>query len=86
MNLVREKVKTGCKLLYNLLKESYGYKPLLDMYPFPILIQLKYFLGGVHHFITVVGKCIFDGNFPYALPLTKCELEYCFINNNKKRK
>ena len=55
------------------------------MYSFPILIQLKYFLGGVHHFITVVGKCIFDGNFPYALPLTKCELEYCFINNNEKK-
>ena len=45
--------------------------PLLDISPYPTLIQLKYFPGGIHHYVTVVGKCIFDSNFTFALPLNQ---------------
>ena len=70
MNHVREKVKIQCKLSYKLFKEEDGYYPLLDIYQFPTSIQLKYFLGGIQHCVTVVGKWFFDSNFPFAIPLT----------------
>ena len=56
---------------------------MLDISPFPALIQLKDFLGGIHHCVAVVGKWIFDSNFTFALPLTKENLEYCCINDNE---
>ena len=71
MTRVREKVKPPCKLLYKVFKEEDGYDPFIDISPFPTLIQLKDFLGGVYHCVTVVGKWIFESNFPSALPLPK---------------
>ena len=45
-NHVREKVKQRCKLPYTLLKEEDGYDFLIDISPYPTLIQLKLFLAG----------------------------------------
>ena len=59
MYSVIENGKPRCKISYKLFKEEYGYYPLLDISPFPTSIQLKYFLGGIHHCVTVVGKWIF---------------------------
>ena len=56
INHVREKVKSLCKILYTLFKEDIGYYPFIDISPFPTLIQLKDFLCGIHHFVTVFGK------------------------------
>ena len=42
-------------------------------------------LGGVHHCVTVVGKCIFDSNFTFALLLTEDNLEYCCISGNETK-
>ena len=35
-----------------------------------------------NHFITVCGKCIFDSNLEYALPLTKALLNYVCSDND----
>ena len=77
---VREKGKPQCKLLCKLLKEEYVYDTLLSISPHTTLIQLKDFLGGIHHSVTAVGKWIFGSNFPFALPITKDNLDYCYIN------
>ena len=49
--------------MYKLFKEEDGYDPLIDIYSYPELIQLKYFPGHVQHCVTVVGRWIFDSNF-----------------------
>ena len=53
---------------------------MLEISPYPTFILLKYFPEGIHHCVIVVGKWIFDSDFPFGLPLTKDNLEYCFIN------
>ena len=58
---------------------------MLDISPYPTLIQMKYFLGGIHHCVPVVGKWIFDGNFPFAIPLDKDHLKYFYINDNETK-
>ena len=58
---------------------------MLDISPYPTLIQFKDFRGGIHHFVIVVGKWIFDSNFTFALPLTKDNPKYCCINDNKTK-
>ena len=78
---MRENGSKLCKLLYKLLKEEYGYDALIDISPYPTLIQLKYFLGGIYNFVTVFGKWIFDSNFPSSLPLTKESMDYYFMND-----
>ena len=50
---------------------------MIEISPYPILIWLKYFIGGIHHCVKVVGKWIFVSNYTFALPLTKDNLEYC---------
>ena len=50
-----------------------------------MLVQLKKSLGGIQHCVTVLGKCIFDSNNPFAIPLTHDDLDYCFTNNNKTK-
>ena len=82
LNQVRDKGKRWCKLSYKSLKEEYGYDTLLDISTYLTLIQLKYSLGGNHHFVTVVGKWIFDINFTFSIPLTKENLEYFFFKSN----
>ena len=71
--------------MYKLFKEEDGYEPLLEISPYSKLIQLKYFLGGISHCVTVVGKWIFDSNIPFELPLTKDNLDYCWINYNETK-
>ena len=56
LNHVREKVKTQCKLAYELLKEQDGYDPLIDISLYPTCIKLKEFLDRIQHFFTGVGK------------------------------
>ena len=68
------------------MKEEYGYDHLLDIYPYPTLIQLKDCLGGIYHCVTVVGKWIFDSTFPLTLPLTKEKIDYFCINDNEKNR
>ena len=63
LNHVREKVKPRCKLLYKLFKEENVYDILLEVSPYPILIQLKYFLVRIDNCITVVGSWVFTVNF-----------------------
>ena len=75
LNHVTEKEKPRCKLSYKLFKEQDGYDPLLDISTFSTLIQLKEFIDGVQHCVTVVGKWIFDSTFPFVLPLTCDNLE-----------
>ena len=74
LNNVRENVKPRYKLSNKVLKEEDGYYPLIDISTYPAFIQLK-ILDGVHNCVTVVGKCIFDSNFPIALPLTNDNLD-----------
>ena len=75
LNHLREKGKPQFKLLYKVLKGKYWYYPLVDISPYQTLIQLKFFIGGIHHCVTVVGKWIFDSDFTFALPLTKGNLD-----------
>ena len=42
LNRVRGKGKQQCKLSYKVLKEIYGYYPLIEISTYPTLIQLKY--------------------------------------------
>ena len=86
MNLVRDKLKTLCKLLYKVSKEEYGYDILLGICPYKTLIQLKYFLVGIHNCVSVVGKWILDSNFTSSLPFAKDHLDYCLIMITKQNK
>ena len=58
MNHVRENGKPQSKLLYKLFKGEDKYDTLLDINSFPTLIQLKDFLGGIDHCVTVLGEWI----------------------------
>ena len=51
-----KKRKTRCKLSYKLFEEQYGYYLLRDIYPFPTLIQLKYFIGGIQYCVTIFRR------------------------------
>ena len=85
LNHVREKGKPRCKISYELLKYEDGCDPLLDISSYTRLIQLKDYLGGIHHCATVVVKWVFDSNFPFALPLTKDNFDYRCNNDNEKK-
>ena len=77
--------KPWCKISYTLFKEQYGYDPLLYIYPFPTLNQLKVFIGGIQHFVTVVGEWGFDSNFTFTLPLTCDNLDYCYTHDKETK-
>ena len=55
MNNVRDKVKQRNKISYKLFKEQYVYDTLLDIPPFPTLIQFTDFIGGIKTFVIFVG-------------------------------
>ena len=86
MNHLIEKGKSRCKISYKLSKEEYRYDPFLGISPFPTLIQLKDFLGGIKRCVTVVGKWIFDSDIIFSHPITRDNLEYCFTNDDLKNK
>ena len=71
LNNVKDKGKSQYKLSYKVLKEEYGYYPYLDIYPYPTLNQLKYYLGGIHHCLKVVGRWLFDSNSLLCFPSQK---------------
>ena len=79
LNNVRDKVEPRCKLSYTVLKEEDVYYPMLEISPYPTLIQLKYYLDWIHHCVTVVGKLVFVITFPFLLPLIKVSLDYFCI-------
>ena len=85
MNRLREKVKPRYKLPYKVLKEEYVYDTLIDIYPYTISIKMKDFIGGIPHCGTCFGKCIFDSNFSFALPLAQDNMDYSCIHDNEKR-
>ena len=78
LNHIRDKVTPWYKISYKVLKEEYEYDPLLEIYPFTTLIQLKDFIGRVHHCVTVIDKWISDSNFTFVFPLSKENLGYYF--------
>ena len=82
---MREKGKIQAKLSYKLFEGGNKYDPLLEISPFPTLVQLTYFLCGTQHCVTVVDKWIFYSDITFALPLTCEELEYCFTNDNETK-
>ena len=85
LNNAREKGKTRRKISYKVLKKEDECDPFLDIYPYPTLIQLEDYPGGIHYCATVVGKCIFESNLPFAIPLTKEIFYYCCINENETK-
>ena len=85
LHSVRDKGKPQYKLSYKILQEEYGYDTLLDISSYPTLIQLKYFIGRIHNCVRVVGKWNFDIKFPFALHITKDNLDYCFINDHETK-
>ena len=58
---------------------------MLEISPYLTLIQLKDFLGGIHHCVTVVVRLGFECNFTFVLHITKENLDYCCINDNLKK-
>ena len=52
--------------IYKLFEEQDRYGPLHDISPFPTLIQLIDFLGGIQHCVTVAGKWIFERNIYFC--------------------
>ena len=85
INHIKQKVKTQFKLSYKVFKKQDVYDTFITIYSFTTLIQLKYFLGGIQHYVTVVGKCTFDNNFPVEHPLNRDKVDYCCANDNKTR-
>ena len=67
------------------MKEEDRYDKLIDISPYPTIFKLKDFLGGINHWVTVVGKWIFDSNFSFEVPLTKENLDYFRINDNETK-
>ena len=70
LNFVRDKGKPRYKLSYKLLQEKDGYVTLIKKCPFQTLIQLNQFLDGIQHYVTVVGKWVFDSNVVFEITLT----------------
>ena len=58
---------------------------LLAISIFSTLIELKDFLGRIHHCFTVFRKWIFDSNFPFSFLLTCENLDYCCTNDNETK-
>ena len=85
LNHIREKLKLQSKLSFRLLKEEDVYDPLLYISTYPTLIHLKFYHDGIQHYVTVVGKLIFDSNFPFELPLKKDNLDYYCVNDNETK-
>ena len=63
------------KTTNRVLKEKYGYDHLLDISIYTTVIHLKDYLDGIHDCVTFVRAWIFDKKIPFALPLTKYNLE-----------
>ena len=47
--------------------------------------SVKIFLVGIQHCVTVIGKLIFDSNFPFEPPLTRHDLNYFCTNYNETK-
>ena len=56
LNQGREKVKPRCKLSYKVFNEKYGYDTLIEIFPFPTLLQLTKFIAGIKNCVTVICK------------------------------
>ena len=58
---------------------------MLEISPYPTIIQLKYILVGIHHCVAVVSKWISDNNFTFAPRLAKDNLDFLCVNNNETK-
>ena len=58
---------------------------MLEIYPFPSLIQRVDFIGVIQHCDKVVGKCIFDNNVLFVISLTRNELYNCSMNYDETK-
>ena len=85
MNHVSDQVKPRFKIQYKLTEEQYSYDILFDISLFPTLIKLTYFLGWIQHFVTVIGKWVFESNIPFALHINCGYLDYCFTYDDLKK-
>ena len=56
LSYVKEKKKPQWNFSKKVFNEKDGYDPFIDISTFPTVIKLEYFLGGIHHCVTVVGK------------------------------
>ena len=81
---MRYKGKQQWKLSYKVFEEQDGYDLLFDIYLFPTSIQLKSFLGGIQHCVTVFARWVFDCNIHFAVPITHDNMDYCCTNDYKK--
>ena len=56
INCAKDNGKWQCKIFYKLFKEEDEYDTSIEIYLSPTLSQLKEFLCGIHHCVTVVVK------------------------------
>ena len=80
-----EKGKRRLKHSHKVFEEQGGFDTLLSIYLLTILIQLEVFLDGIKYCATNFGKCFFENNIPFALPLTRFTPEYCCNNYNETK-
>ena len=85
MNYLRKKGKPWCKLSYKVFQEKYGHDQIIDIFIFPILLQLADLIGGIPNCVRVNVKCIFDRNNTLAIPLTHDNLDYSCTNDGEKK-
>ena len=56
-----------------------------EIFPLPTLIQFTDFIGGIKHFVTVLGRWIFDRNIPFVLFIARVNMYCCYINYDKTK-
>ena len=52
---------------------------MLDISPYPTLIQLKYFIGRIHYFVIIFGKWFFDK--VCLIIICYCDIEFKTMRN-----
>ena len=52
---------------------------------FPTLFNLTYFLGGIQHCVSVVGKFILNSNILFLIPVTHDNMDYFYTNDDETK-
>ena len=82
LNQVKEKGIIRVKLSFNVLKEKYGYIPLLEISPYPTLIQLNFFLVVSAIVVQLLLRGFFTVIFLWNFLSQMYNLDYCYINDS----